>query len=268
MRERFLHAVAIIRVLSKETFVWCAGVIAGTLLLCMSFFTDRPVGREMTISSKSIQATENATAPDSNQTIIVNSVTNDILQLETKEASDSKDDSSDDFVGDFGIADYVIDVRVQFGDTDFAVDDLDSDNDVLQQDEYAVDGADYKLDVSNNYVVSLDEYKSLCKIVEAEASTQDIRGKTLVADVVLNRVDSNKYPDTIKEVILDKGQFDPVTRGAFYGAEPDSITKEAVMRALNGDNSSMGAIYFQKSNATGWGDKEYLFRHGDHSFYR
>ena len=237
MREQFLRILSVIRVLSKETFVWCTGVIVGTVLLCMSFFTDQPVGREMTISSKIIQATENATAPDAYQTVIVNSVTNDILQLETKEASN---DESDVVIAEDTLPDALVDEESDENEVGF----------------------------SDTGIVSLDEYHALCKIVEAEASTQDLLGRTLVADVVLNRVESVKYPDSIKEVILDKGQFDPVTRGAYFGTDPDSLTKEAVMNALNGDNSSMGAIYFQKSMARVWGDKEYLFRYGDHSFYR
>lgn len=239
MREQFLHILSVVRVLSKETFVWCIGVIVGTVLLCMSFFTDQPVGREMTISSKIIQATENATAPDAYQTVIVNSVTNDILQLETKEAST---EDSDEVLSDNN-------AELVFSDDDENVEDT-------------------EVGFSETGVVSLDEYHALCKIVEAEASTQDLAGRTLVADVVLNRVESAKYPNSIKEVILDKGQFDPVTRGAYFGADPDSLTKEAVMNALNGDDNSMGAIYFQKSVAQVWGDKEYLFRYGDHSFYK
>lgn len=44
--------------------------------------------------------------------------------------------------------------------------------------------------------------KILQRIVEAEAGDQDIRGRRLVANVILNRVRSSKFPDTIREVVF------------------------------------------------------------------
>ncbi len=116
--------------------------------------------------------------------------------------------------------------------------------------------------------VSAEEFEALCKIVCAEAKSEDIMGQILVANVVLNRVASDHYPDTVIDVITSPGQFEPVSRGAYSVAEPDNTTKEAVMRALNGEDYSNGALYFQKSTATEWGDKVYLFRYGSHSFYK
>ena len=50
-----------------------------------------------------------------------------------------------------------------------------------------------------------DDLQLLACIVWAEAGNQDTYGKELVADVVLNRVDDQRFPDTIREVIFQKG---------------------------------------------------------------
>ncbi|MBO4902631.1 MAG: cell wall hydrolase [Lachnospiraceae bacterium] len=116
--------------------------------------------------------------------------------------------------------------------------------------------------------VSMEEYDMLCRIVTTEAGSEDVEGQMLIANVVMNRVKSDIFPDTVEEVILSPGQFDPVMTGAFYSAEPTDEAKEAVIRALSGEDASQGALYFQKSAATIWGDYEFLFRYGNHSFYK
>ena len=115
---------------------------------------------------------------------------------------------------------------------------------------------------------TMDDYDALCRIVTEESRSEDIEGQILVTNVILNRVASDKFPNTIQEVIESPGQFDPVETGAYYVTEPSEQVREAVIRALNGEDFSEGALYFQKSEATVWGDHEFLFRHGNHSFYK
>lgn len=55
-----------------------------------------------------------------------------------------------------------------------------------------------------------DDSYLLCKIAMAEAESEGVKGKALVMLVVLNRVWSNEFPDTIEEVIFQKNQFSPV----------------------------------------------------------
>lgn len=116
--------------------------------------------------------------------------------------------------------------------------------------------------------VSMEDYEMLCRIVTSEANSEDVEGQMLIANVVMNRVASDKFPNSVSEVILSPGQFDPVETGAFYSMEPTDTAKEAVIRALSGEDHSEGALYFQKSAATRWGDYEFLFRYGNHSFYK
>lgn len=62
------------------------------------------------------------------------------------------------------------------------------------------------------------ELQLLACVVYAEAGNQDLRGKRLVADVILNRVDDPAYPNSISEVIYQTGQFSTVKDGALNRA--------------------------------------------------
>lgn len=64
----------------------------------------------------------------------------------------------------------------------------------------------------------LGECELLAALVEAEAGNQDLKGKRLVADVVLNRVESDRFPNTITEVIYQDYQFSTVLDGALERA--------------------------------------------------
>ncbi|KHF41654.1 cell wall hydrolase [Halalkalibacter okhensis] len=83
----------------------------------------------------------------------------------------------------------------------------------------------------NTNDLSEKELDLLARIVRAEAQTEPFEGKVAVADVVLNRMESKQFPDTIKEVIYEPGQFEPVANGQIdKPADEESI--EAVDAAL------------------------------------
>lgn len=128
------------------------------------------------------------------------------------------------------------------------------------------------------YEVSADDYEALLRIVEAEAGGEDANGKLLVANVVLNRVKHEKFPDTIEEVIMqrDKGttQFSPVANGRFYTVEISDETIDVVNRALCGEDISRGALYFAARKYANpdrmkWFDNclTFLFEYGGHEFF-
>lgn len=123
--------------------------------------------------------------------------------------------------------------------------------------------------------MSAGDYKILQKIVQAESGNCDLTGKILVANVVLNRVNSSQFPDNVKDVVYQKSQFSPVSNGSIDRCTVSAQTKEAVDRALAGEDYSQGALYFMnraaaKAGSVRWFDREltYLFRHGGHEFYR
>lgn len=126
--------------------------------------------------------------------------------------------------------------------------------------------------------ISREEYKDLLRIVEAEAGGEDRQGKMLVANVILNRVEHEAFPDTVSEVIFqtENGvtQFSPVSDGRFYRVTVSEETKEAVDAALRGEDNSRGALYFVARSAAAaksmqWFDQNLtrLFSHGGHEFF-
>ena len=128
------------------------------------------------------------------------------------------------------------------------------------------------------YDLCQEDYDILLRIVEAEAGCEDEDGKLLVANVVLNRVNSDRFPDTVSEVVLQESkgvtQFSPVSSGSIWKVKVSEETKDAVERALNGEDISQGALYFAArkyadSENMRWLDEKltFLFSHGGHEFY-
>lgn len=122
---------------------------------------------------------------------------------------------------------------------------------------------------------SARDYEVLKRIVEAEAGICDLKGRILVANVVINRVKSSKFPNSITDVVYQKSQFSPVSNGTLDSCTVTPETVDAVNRALAGEDYSQGALYFMnrnrsRSGSVSWFDKSltYLFRHDRHEFFR
>jgi N-acetylmuramoyl-L-alanine amidase len=109
----------------------------------------------------------------------------------------------------------------------------------------------------------------LAKIAMAEAEGEDTEGKALVIRVVLNRVASDEFPDTVREVLYQKKQFSPISNGRFDRVEPDSDCYAALEMVSSGWDGSEGALYFESESASTWhrDHLKYLFTHGNHYFY-
>ena len=103
-------------------------------------------------------------------------------------------------------------------------------------------------------------------VVEAEAGNQDMTGKRLVVDVVLNRVDSPLFPDTITEVLEQPGQFSTMWNGAVEDAgwhmQEDDYT--AVMMEVTGVRLDYDIYYFTAGEYNASCKPAYI--HGDHFF--
>lgn len=127
---------------------------------------------------------------------------------------------------------------------------------------------------NNSYGLGEQEYEILLKIVEAEAGGEDTAGKMLVANVVMNRVRSGQFPNTIQEVVYQrsegKAQFSPTADGRIDKVSVSPDTVEAVSRVMNGEDLSAGALYFRAtSSREGWFDQSLnrVLEHGNHIFY-
>lgn len=126
--------------------------------------------------------------------------------------------------------------------------------------------------------VSEQDIEALMKIVEAEAGGEGRTGKLLVADVVINRVKSRRFPDSVTEVVYQKlqnvAQFSPVGNGTIDSVKVSEETREVVLSALRGEDISSGALYFMARKYTSpenaaWFDNHltFLFSYGGHDFY-
>lgn len=110
-----------------------------------------------------------------------------------------------------------------------------------------------------------DDLELLACIVWAEAGNQDIHGKELVADVVFNRLDDSRFPDTIREIIFQKGQFSTASNGALDKAYYN-VTQEcfdAVANELQSRNDSE-ALFFCAGGYSICGSP--MYQYGDHYF--
>lgn len=127
----------------------------------------------------------------------------------------------------------------------------------------------------NTTSLSAGDYHILQRIVQAEAGNCDLTGRILVANVVMNRVQSGQFPNNVKDVVYQKSQFSPVSNGSIDRCTVSPQTTEAVDRALAGEDYSKGALYFMnraaaRKGAVSWFDRKltYLFQHGGHEFYK
>lgn len=138
---------------------------------------------------------------------------------------------------------------------------------------------DYEvLEQTMQYQLSDKDYDALLRIVEAEAGGEDQNGKLLVANVVLNRVNSEVFPDTVWDVVMQReqgiAQFSPTVDGRFQNVSVSEDTRAAVERALYGEDISQGALYFcarekADSDKLKWFDRKLtkLFSYGHHEFF-
>ena len=127
-------------------------------------------------------------------------------------------------------------------------------------------------------IITEEDKEVLLRIVEAEATAEDVKGRMLVANVILNRVLSSKFPDNITDVVFQNNgktyQFSPIKDGRYWSVTVSEKTREAVERVLNGEDYSQGALYFAarelaNPNNMNWFDRELtrLFRYGVHEFF-
>ena len=108
----------------------------------------------------------------------------------------------------------------------------------------------------------------LARLVHGEARGEPYKGKVAVAAVVLNRVKSSSFPNTIAGVIYQKGAFDAVSDGQI-NMQPDNESIRAARDAMNGWDPSNGCLYYYnpKTATSRWMlSRPVLLRIGQHAF--
>lgn len=108
-----------------------------------------------------------------------------------------------------------------------------------------------------------DDTNLLAALIYCEAGNQSYEGMVAVGAVVMNRVASASFPNTISDVIYQGGQFTPASSGALSSALANGVPStcyDAAVAALNGENPVGGALYFNTGSGKG-------MQIGDHQFY-
>jgi N-acetylmuramoyl-L-alanine amidase len=118
-----------------------------------------------------------------------------------------------------------------------------------------------------------DEVFWLGRIIHAESRGEPLIGQIAAGNVVMNRVKSNYYPNTIYGVIFDRKygvQFSPILDGSIYNTPGYSATLAAKI-ALEGTDVTGGAFFFLNTAlaTSSWipKNRDYAFTIGNHDFY-
>lgn len=128
---------------------------------------------------------------------------------------------------------------------------------------------------ASNVSQSSSDLYWLSRIIHAEARGEPYTGMVAVGNVVLNRVNSTNFPNTVYGVIFEYykhiPQFSPVEEGTIYNT-PSAQSVRAARDALNGARPVGNAEYFfnprKASGAWIVNNRTYLTRIGEHVFYR
>ena len=110
--------------------------------------------------------------------------------------------------------------------------------------------------------VNASDEKLLATIIWCEAGNQSRTGKVAVGAVVLNRIRSPKFPNTMQEVLYQRNQFTPVGSGVFARALANGVPEscyEAARAALAGENPIGSCLFFQRGG-TGMQIGDHRFR--------
>ncbi|NLM97514.1 MAG: cell wall hydrolase [Halanaerobiaceae bacterium] len=119
---------------------------------------------------------------------------------------------------------------------------------VESHDEKFIDYDDIFIEEPDIYVPDIDGYSKddlnlLARLIYSESRGEPYEGQVAVGAVVLNRVRSKDFPNSIREVIYQKGQFTVVENGQI-NLIPDETAYRAAEDALRGKDPSLGALFF------------------------
>ena len=108
---------------------------------------------------------------------------------------------------------------------------------------------------SSSSSVSTSDLTLLAALIECEAGGESYAGKLAVGAVVMNRVNSSSFPNTISGVIYQSGQFSPASNGklssTINSGSISSSSYTAAQAAINGEDNTGGAKYFRRGSSGG-----------------
>lgn len=133
--------------------------------------------------------------------------------------------------------------------------------------EYRIESAKVDIDFSE------PENMLLAKIVHAEAKGEGLEGKQIVAEVILNRMEHEKFPNTIEGVVSQPKQFQPYSSRSYLNEKPNEETYRAIVKAYNERNLPENVLYFcnydiiSDGNKNWFDTKEYYDKVGNHTLF-
>lgn len=113
-------------------------------------------------------------------------------------------------------------------------------------------------------VLTDEEVKLIARMTMAEAEGESELGKRLVIDTILNRVDSEHFPNTVYGVLFQPHQFSPIESGRWdrcWAREDicELVLEECVTR------QNYECLYFQRASYCSWG--VWMLKEGNHNFF-
>lgn len=125
--------------------------------------------------------------------------------------------------------------------------------------------------IENEMEVCLSEDDEIViqKIAIAEAGNVTMLEMALVMQVVINRIDSDEFPNTAIEIVKQNKQFSTYP-DKYNFAEPNAKSKEALEMVKSGLIKNHGELYFEVTKDNTWlrNNKEWLFDYKTHSYYK
>ena len=101
--------------------------------------------------------------------------------------------------------------------------------------------------------ISFDDFYLLARVISFEAGSDWLSDdyRLCTGEVVMNRVASSEFPDSISGVINQKGQYTCTQRQSFYGMKPSAASVDAALRLLKGERKMVPSVVFRSNEVQG-----------------
>ncbi len=137
---------------------------------------------------------------------------------------------------------------------------------VIQLSEQAFNNLALFSDVPR-YQTTEAEVKDFARLLYYETRSSSLHKKLAVGGVVMNRVHSSRFPNTITGVIYAHNQFPPAYYPTFSTLEPDPMHYEGAVRSINGENAAPNCLFFNLVPFAGKEADFYQLIEGDYFYY-
>ncbi len=115
------------------------------------------------------------------------------------------------------------------------------------------------------------DYMLLARIIQVEAGYESYESQKAVGSVIMNRVNDDRFPDSIKGVIYQKGQFPPAHNGLLDKSKPNKSSLLAAEEVWNGEINVVGALFFYNPKVTtgsSWSKRTLVKEIGNHRYVK